>query len=268
MTAAKLKADGMYSRERCRREAYRGPVTSPTGLVCGSHLCTACQQAKEKLDIARQLVKMGIDIIEAGFPQASTSILDTHMRSGCPCMPGPSSPHVARRAACRLGLYCLLPDQSHHHFSRNVHRDVAIARRMLQASPGDFAAVQSIAQTVGREVDGDGYVPVICGLARCVQRDAEVGGPAVLPSGLVPGRMCACLPDAAPEMRFRDKRVRRCCGATHRAVSHTKLCHKLVVAATGTKQGHEALGASPAACGGYCFDSLDWGRHVRLAHTD
>lgn len=67
---------------------------------------------KEKLDIAKQLAKLGVDIIEAGFPQAS---------------------------------------------------------------PGDFAAVQSIAETIGREVDDDGYVPVICGLARCKEGDAEVG---------------------------------------------------------------------------------------------
>ena len=69
---------------------------------------------KEKLDIARQLAKLGVDIIEAGFPQAS---------------------------------------------------------------PGDFAAVQAIAETVGRDVDADGYVPVICGLARCKEGDAEVQHP-------------------------------------------------------------------------------------------
>lgn len=83
-----------------------------TTLRDGEQSPGATLTAKEKLDIARQLVKMGIDIIEAGFPQAS---------------------------------------------------------------PGDFAAVKSIAETVGREVDDDGYVPVICGLARCVQQDAEVG---------------------------------------------------------------------------------------------
>ncbi len=66
---------------------------------------------KEKLDIAKLLAKLGVDIIEAGFPQAS---------------------------------------------------------------PGDFAAVRSIAETVGRDVDADGYVPVICGLARCKQQDSEV----------------------------------------------------------------------------------------------
>jgi 2-isopropylmalate synthase len=71
---------------------------------------------KEKLDIARQLAKLGVDIIEAGFPQAS---------------------------------------------------------------PGDFAAVQAIAETVGRDVDADGYVPVICGLARCKEGDAEAAWNAV-----------------------------------------------------------------------------------------
>ena len=36
------------------------------------------------------------------------------------------------------------------------------------ASPNDFEAVRTIAMEVGNAVDQDGYVPVICGLARCV----------------------------------------------------------------------------------------------------
>jgi len=79
-----------------------------TTLRDGEQSPGATLTAKEKLDISRQLVKMGVDIIEAGFPQAS---------------------------------------------------------------PGDFAAVKAIADTVGREMDADGYVPVICGLARCVPSD-------------------------------------------------------------------------------------------------
>ena len=34
------------------------------------------------------------------------------------------------------------------------------------ASPNDFEAVRTIAMEVGNAVDQDGYVPVICGLAR------------------------------------------------------------------------------------------------------
>lgn len=66
--------------------------------------------AKEKLDIARQLAKLGVDIIEAGFPIAS---------------------------------------------------------------PDDFEAVRAIAMEVGNDVQPDGYVPVICGLARTKVADMD-----------------------------------------------------------------------------------------------
>lgn len=72
-------------------------------IAHGSPLTGATLTSKEKLDIARQLSKLGVDIIEAGFPVAS---------------------------------------------------------------PDDFEAVRSIALDVGNAVDGDGYVPVICGLSR------------------------------------------------------------------------------------------------------
>lgn len=61
--------------------------------------------SKEKMEIAKQLAKLGVDIIEAGFPAAS---------------------------------------------------------------PDDFEAVRSIAKEVGNAADEDDYVPVICGLSRCV----------------------------------------------------------------------------------------------------
>lgn len=64
--------------------------------------------SKEKLDIACQLAKLGVDIIEAGFPAASKD---------------------------------------------------------------DLEAVKMIAKEVGNAVDEDGYVPVICGLARCNEKD-------------------------------------------------------------------------------------------------
>ena len=57
------------------------------------------------MEIAKQLAKLGVDIIEAGFPAAS---------------------------------------------------------------PDDFEAVRSIALEVGNAIDANGYVPVICGLSRCV----------------------------------------------------------------------------------------------------
>ncbi|KAK9062589.1 hypothetical protein SSX86_019777 [Deinandra increscens subsp. villosa] len=71
----------------------------------------------EKLDIARQLAKLGIDVIEAGFPASSNS---------------------------------------------------------------DFEAVKLIAQEVGNAAPGEGgYVPVICCLARCTQKDIEKAWEAV-----------------------------------------------------------------------------------------
>lgn len=87
-----------------------------TTLRDGEQSPGATLTSKEKQDIARQLVKMGVDIIEAGFPQASL---------------------------------------------------------------GDFEAVKTIADTVGRDVDEDGYVPVICGLARCVPSDYKAAWNAV-----------------------------------------------------------------------------------------
>ena len=78
-----------------------------TTLRDGEQSPGATLTSKEKLDIARQLAKLGVDIIEAGFPIAS---------------------------------------------------------------PDDFEAVRSIALDVGNAVDEDGYLPVICGLARTTIR--------------------------------------------------------------------------------------------------
>ncbi|KAK4566829.1 hypothetical protein RGQ29_002901, partial [Quercus rubra] len=79
-----------------------------TTLRDGEQSPGASLTSKEKLDIARQLAKLGVDIIEAGFPAASND---------------------------------------------------------------DFEAVKTIAKEVGNTVDADGYVPVICGLSRCNEKD-------------------------------------------------------------------------------------------------
>ncbi|CAN4099539.1 unnamed protein product [Withania somnifera] len=71
---------------------------------------------KEKLDVARQLAKLGVDVIEAGFPVSSEA---------------------------------------------------------------DLEAVKLIAKEVGSDVYEDGYVPVICGLARCNKRDIDKAWEAV-----------------------------------------------------------------------------------------
>jgi 2-isopropylmalate synthase len=82
-----------------------------TTLRDGEQCPGASLEAHEKLEIARQLVRLNVDVIEAGFPVSS---------------------------------------------------------------PGDFAAVKSIA----RKIKG----PVICGLARCIKKDIESAGLAVKPA--------------------------------------------------------------------------------------
>ncbi|XP_065634660.1 2-isopropylmalate synthase 1, chloroplastic [Quercus suber] len=81
---------------------------SDTTLRDGEQSLGASLTSKEKLDVARQLAKLGVDIIEAGFPAASN---------------------------------------------------------------GDFEAVKTIAKEVGNAIDVNRYVPVICGLSRCIEKD-------------------------------------------------------------------------------------------------
>lgn len=87
-----------------------------TTLRDGEQSPGASLTSKEKLDIARQLARLGVDIIEAGFPAASKD---------------------------------------------------------------DFEAVKAIATDVGNAVDKDGYVPVICGLSRCNEKDIRTAWEAV-----------------------------------------------------------------------------------------
>ncbi|XP_061360227.1 2-isopropylmalate synthase 2, chloroplastic-like isoform X2 [Gastrolobium bilobum] len=88
-----------------------------TTLRDGEQSPGASMTSKEKLDVARQLAKLGVDIIEAGFPAASKD---------------------------------------------------------------DFEAVKMIAKEVGNAVDVvDDYVPVICGLSRCNEKDIRTAWEAV-----------------------------------------------------------------------------------------
>ncbi|KAF5950286.1 hypothetical protein HYC85_012279 [Camellia sinensis] len=87
-----------------------------TTLRDGEQSPGATMTSKEKLDIARQLSKLGVDIIEAGFPAASND---------------------------------------------------------------DLEAVRVISQVVGNSVDEDGFVPVICGLARCCKNDIDAAWEAI-----------------------------------------------------------------------------------------
>ncbi|KAK7854762.1 2-isopropylmalate synthase 2, partial [Quercus suber] len=79
-----------------------------TTLRDGEQSPSASRTSKEKLDIARQLAKLNVDIIEASFPATSND---------------------------------------------------------------DFEAVKAIAKEVGNAVDVDGYVPIICGLSWCKEKD-------------------------------------------------------------------------------------------------
>ncbi|KAK8487111.1 hypothetical protein V6N11_037122 [Hibiscus sabdariffa] len=87
-----------------------------TTLRDGEQSPGATLTSKEKLDIARQLARLGVDIIEAGFPAASKD---------------------------------------------------------------DFEAVKAIAKEVGNAEDENGYVPVICGLSRCNEKDIKAAWEAV-----------------------------------------------------------------------------------------
>ncbi|KAK9138907.1 hypothetical protein Sjap_009501 [Stephania japonica] len=87
-----------------------------TTLRDGEQSPGATMTSKEKLDVARQLAKLGVDVIEAGFPASSKD---------------------------------------------------------------DLEAVKMIAKEVGNTVDGDGHVPVICGLARCNRSDIDASWAAV-----------------------------------------------------------------------------------------
>ncbi|CAN1767156.1 2-isopropylmalate synthase 2, chloroplastic [Linum perenne] len=87
-----------------------------TTLRDGEQSPGATMTSKQKLAIARQLVKLGVDVIEAGFPAASRE---------------------------------------------------------------DFEAVKAIAEEVGNSVDQDGYVPVICGMSRCNEKDIRIAWDAV-----------------------------------------------------------------------------------------
>jgi 2-isopropylmalate synthase len=85
-----------------------------TTLRDGEQSPGATLNVDEKLTIARQLARLGVDVIEAGFPYAS---------------------------------------------------------------PGDFEAVQKIAQAVGVESG-----PIICGLARATRQDIQAAGEALKPA--------------------------------------------------------------------------------------
>ncbi|HAC65099.1 MAG TPA: 2-isopropylmalate synthase [Cyanothece sp. UBA12306] len=110
-----------------------------TTLRDGEQSPGASLTVDEKLTIARSLARLGVDIIEAGFPYAS---------------------------------------------------------------PGDFEAVQKIAQTVGTE-DG----PTICGLARATQADIKAAGEAIKPAAK--GRIHTFLATSDIHLEYKLKKTRQ-----------------------------------------------------------
>ncbi|XP_042488727.1 2-isopropylmalate synthase A-like isoform X1 [Macadamia integrifolia] len=101
----------------CRLNYIPNQISNPnyvrifdTTLRDGEQAPGAALNGQQKLDIAQNLAKLGVDIIEAGFPASSKD---------------------------------------------------------------DFESVRVIAKEVGNEVDENGYVPVICGMARCTRGDID-----------------------------------------------------------------------------------------------
>ncbi len=109
-----------------------------TTLRDGEQSPGAALNIDEKLTIARQLSRLGVDVIEAGFPYAS---------------------------------------------------------------PGDFEAVQKIAETVGVE-DG----PTICGLARTTRADIEAAGKALKPAAK--GRIHTFIATSDIHLAYKLKKTR------------------------------------------------------------
>lgn len=110
-----------------------------TTLRDGEQSPGASLTVEEKLTIARALARLGVDIIEAGFPYAS---------------------------------------------------------------PGDFEAVQKIAQTVGTETG-----PTICGLARATQQDIKTAGEAIKPAAK--GRIHTFLATSDIHLEYKLKKTRK-----------------------------------------------------------
>ena len=109
-----------------------------TTLRDGEQSPGATMNVEEKLAVARQLARLGVDIIEAGFPYAS---------------------------------------------------------------PGDFEAVQRIAQEVGT-TDG----PTICGLARATKQDIEAAARAIEPADK--GRIHTFIATSDIHMKYKLKKSR------------------------------------------------------------
>ena len=88
------------------------------------------------------------------------------------CVEGGRRASKLAQAVERTSGADLLTPLPHHHQLAKLGVDIIEAGFPI-ASPDDFEAVKSIALDVGRAVDADGYVPVICGLSRTKPTDLE-----------------------------------------------------------------------------------------------
>ncbi|KAJ8440359.1 hypothetical protein Cgig2_012795 [Carnegiea gigantea] len=114
MVTSQLPARPVYIPDRIPDKSYVRVLD--TTLRDGEQAAGVALTGPEKLEIARLLAKLGVDVIEAGFPSSSRE---------------------------------------------------------------EFEAVRQIAIEVGNNVDENGHVPVISGLARCVEKDVEATWEAV-----------------------------------------------------------------------------------------
>ncbi|GJZ71888.1 2-isopropylmalate synthase B [Tanacetum coccineum] len=132
-----------------------------TTLRDGEQSPGATMTTKEKLDIARQLAKLGVDIIEAGFPASSQADLEAvkhiAMQVGNPA----GEKVLAGKLAREMGL------------AGNGGVEVGLA-----GNGGGEVGLAGNGGVVGGDEEGV-HVPVICGLARCNKNDIDKAWEAV-----------------------------------------------------------------------------------------
>ena len=126
-----------------------------TTLRDGEQSPGATLTSAEKLEIAKQLAKLRVDIIEAG-----------EICRSC-------------HTSSRRRSFCSQISKAYHSFAVPQYGPLqsscmGIFAGFPVASPDDFDAVRRIAMDVGNARDPDGYVPVICGLSRTKLRQAAL----------------------------------------------------------------------------------------------
>src|SRR3712207_76424 len=136
---------------------------------------------QEKVEIAHQLARLGVDVIEAGFPIASPGDFEA-VQAIARQVQGPTICGLARcndadidrawealKESPKPRIHVFLATSAiHREFKLHMAKDEIVRRAEAGspiASPGDFGAGQASA----RQVQG----PTICGLARCNDADID-----------------------------------------------------------------------------------------------